>query len=235
MTRISLRYGRTPRALARPIAPVLSRRQLVLCLPAVVLAGSSGWSRSTSARQPTAALDVTVQNHAVGALVQAVGRELVTVRVDRALAPRQVVLAGSPPLDIASRVRFKGSGPAQGRFLDDARNATTAAANIRDALIAAMPGRATTLRNNHQGWSRPFARQALRWTQTLSRSPIRNRRLADTYSRIYLLEWAGVIIDTKATATPTALAKLPSEPTTSTAEAYTAYVTALVSAVMSTK
>ncbi|TPV92853.1 MAG: hypothetical protein B7733_23455 [Myxococcales bacterium FL481] len=205
---------------------MISRRNLLTTLSAAVVVGPTRGARAMLAANPS--VPVVVPNHSVGAIVAAIAGKLASVTVDRSIDANRLVLAGSRHVEIAARIRVKGSGVAATRFLDDARNATTAAANIRDALILAAPQREAQLRLQHREWSRPFARRALRWTQALQRSSHRGARWADTYARVYLLEWTGVIVDASAGPSPASLAKLPAEPTSSTMAAYVSYIDELV-------
>ena len=205
---------------------MISRRHFIVFVPTSVLTAG----HSVYAREPK--LRITVPGHAVGALAAAVGDKAIDLAIDRSLPATQIRIRSGQLVDVADRVMLKGDHAAKTRFLDDARNATTTAANIRNALMAAAPALADLFRGNHRAWSRPFARQAVRWSQKLSKSAVTNRRLIDTYHRVYLLEWAGAVVVTgQAAASPAALAKLPHEPSAMTAAAYAEYVESLVAAI----
>lgn len=183
-------------------------------------------------RAAPAKLDVAVPHAAVGAIVVATGGAAVSIRIDRKLDPGQIRI-GSAVHDVAHRILLKGAGPARARLLDDARNASKLGANVRDALAKAAPELASRFEEQHKTWSRPFAKKVLKWQSRLAGAGLRDKRVRDTYGRIYLLEWAGAVVDDRAkTTSPPALAKLPSEPASAELRAYEQYLERLVTALV---
>jgi hypothetical protein len=182
-------------------------------------------------RAAPTSLVVAVPDTAVGAIVAAVGRSAVSIRMDRKLDMGRIRIVDTVH-DVSRRILLKGAGPARARFLDDARNATKLGANVRDALAKALPERAPAFDEHHKAWSRPFAKKVLEWQARLARSGLRDKRVRDVHGRIYLLEWAGVVIDDRSkTSGPPALAKLPAEPASATLPDYARYIERLVSSV----
>jgi hypothetical protein len=166
----------------------------------------------------------------VGAIVAAVGRTRVSVRIDRRLEAGQIRI-GTTVHDVSDRLLLKGAGPARARFLDDARNAIKLGTNVRAVLERAAPELAPTFGENHKAWSRPFAKKVLEWQGRLAKNSVRDKRVRDGYGRVYLLEWAGAVVDERAkTAGPPSLAKLPSEPAAADLQAYERYLERLVAA-----
>ena len=205
---------------------MLRRRRLLTAAPAlgVLMVGRFGHAAARN-------IEVTVPGNALGALVAAVGGGSIRLRIDRSLAATSFALPNQAPVAVVDRVLLKGAGPARDRYLDDARNATRVASNVRDALVKSLPHLAKEFRAQHRNWARPFARQALRWTQKLAGSKVRGANIKDTYDRVYLLEWAGAKVSpTSRAAAPLKLARAPREPATPSPEAYAAYIDDLVAA-----
>jgi hypothetical protein len=214
------------RALASKVAPMTTRRAWTR--GAAALLAAAAWPRDGEAAPE--ALRVAVPDPAVGAIVAAVGRTLVSVRIDRRLELGRIRIRADL-VDVSSRILLKGAGSARSRFLDDARNATKLGANVRDALQQAAPEHAPRLTENQQAWSRPFAKKVLAWQARLARNGVRDKRMRDAYGRIYLLEWAGAVVDERAkTSGPPTLAKLPAEPMAPELIAYERYLERLVTA-----
>ena len=177
-----------------------------------------------------AKLEVAVPHAAVGAVVAAVGGTAVVVRIDRTLEVGQIRI-GRDLHDVSRRLLLKGAGSARGRFLDDARNATKLGVNVREVLSKAAPELAERFEESHKAWSRPFARKVLAWQRQLAGSALRDKRVRDTHGRIYLLEWAGAVVEEAAQAlSPPVFAKLPAEPAAASLAAYEQYVERLVAA-----
>jgi hypothetical protein len=194
---------------------------------AAALFAAYAWPRTG---RSASTIDVAAPHAAVGAIVAAVGKTLVSVRIDRALEADQIRL-GSTLHDVSHRILLKGAGAARTRFLDDARNATKLGANIRTALEKAAPDLAERFDENHKAWSRPFAKKVLAWQARLARGALRDKRVRDAHGRIYLLEWAGAVVDERATTSgPPTLAKLPREPAAVELQAYERYLERLVAA-----
>ncbi|MEE9382318.1 MAG: hypothetical protein V3V08_02770 [Nannocystaceae bacterium] len=207
---------------------MIPRRHVLAALSALAFFPGS----SASARYDP--LVLVAPGNAVGAVGASVGGSMVSIRIDRSLPSTHVRLPDGTTIDIAARVMLKGSdAKGRARYLDDARNATRVAANIRDALSEHTPERASLFRANHRRWARPFARQALRWTQRLSRSGVAGKLIADPYHRVYLLEWAGArVANNRGIVGPSALARVPPEPRSPTPEAYSRYIEALVASLV---
>jgi hypothetical protein len=204
---------------------MLTRRRLLALAP---VAAAGVWlSRPARARTSTG---VAVANVALGAIVAAEGRDLVVVSIDASLSGREIRIGDAAPVDVAAKLRLKGSGAARERFLDDARNATRVGSAVRDALVGARPEDRARLHENHTAWARPFARKALAWTRALESSGLRERRVRDDHGRIYLLEWAGAIVDPHGTPSPGRLAHAPGAPDRPEMAGYEAYVQSLVDA-----
>ncbi len=182
----------------------------------------------SSRRALASATPVAVPNNAVGALVVAVGGELVTVDVDDTLTADQVRIGTAGPLSITDRILLKGKGTARDRYLDDARNATKVGGNIKLALTDAMPAHTKTFETNHHAWARPFARKCVDWGKQLSALGL--GRVRDDHGRVYLLEWAGATIDPAGAKSPAGLAKAPGGPSKPTLAAYESYIEALIGA-----
>jgi hypothetical protein len=89
-----------------------------------------------------------------------------------------------------------------------------------------MPEHAQTFAANHQAWAKPFARRCLEWNKELAKLGL--ARVRDDQGRIYLLEWAGAVIDPAAGPSPAGLAKAPSGPSQPTLVAYREYIEALI-------
>lgn len=207
-----------------------TRRSFLRLVPAVVVAaGVIGSGRRAHAR---AATTVAAPNNAVGAIVAAAGGELVTVTVDASLAGGQIRIGADAAIDIAGKLRLKGTGKARDRFLDDARNATRIGSAIRDALAKALPSHAKTFDANHTAWARPFARKALAWSRKLASSKVAGHKVRDEHGRVYLLEWAGASVDARGQRSPAGLAKAPAGPGGATLVSYERYVDALVAALV---
>jgi hypothetical protein len=199
-------------------------RGLALCAGVFVLGGGGRLGKAA------APLAIEAPGNAVGAVAATIGGDRVKIRIDPALGPTEIRIAGKS-VDVGHRILLKGKGPARGRFLEDARNAPKLGANIRDALSKLDPPGAATYAANHKAWSRPFAQKVLQWSKRLARSPVKGRRIADTYGRAALLEWAGAKVDENAPEkSPASLAKLPLEPGRPTASAYENHIEALVAA-----
>jgi ABC-type Zn uptake system ZnuABC Zn-binding protein ZnuA len=202
---------------------MLTRRSWLLAVPA---AATVLVSRRAFAAE---AIPVKVPNHAIGAVVVAVGGT--QVAVERApLEPTMIAIAGADPVGIAQKVRLKGGAEDHGRFLDDPRNAARVGAHIRDALTAARPELAATFKANHKRWSRSLTLKVLRWTKALEACPVKGKRVKDSHGRIYFLEWVGAKIDSNGEDL-SSLASLPSQPSDSTPAAYETYIAALVASV----
>lgn len=172
-----------------------------------------------------------VPNTALGAIVAATCGDLAKIEIDTALEPATLRVE-EKVFDVRGRILLKGqSVVAQHRYLDDARNAPMQGAAIRSLLATLFPPFRDRLYTYHKEWTRPFARQIMRWDQRLAKSPVRDQHYADTYERITLLEWAGAHIDAKSSnPSPKALNNLPLQPAFSTLSDYTAYIEALVTA-----
>ncbi len=177
-----------------------------------------------------APVEVAAPSASAGALVAAVGGDAVAVTIDESL-PATRLRVGGDTVEIGHRILLKGRGPARSRFLDDARNAAKLGANIRDALAERDPARAAVYTERHRDWSRPFAKKVLRWQARLQKGPVSGQRVRDVHGRVYLLEWAGAVVDPKASFTgPAALAQLPAAPSGPTLADYEAYIERLVTA-----
>ena len=208
---------------------MLSRRGFL----GVSLAGSAGLAITLAGVRVARAADplvVAVPGNALGALVGVVGGSLVSVTVDESISPTAVRVAGSAPIEVTKRVLLKGDGAVRARYLDDARNATRVAMNLREALGSARPDLKAQFEANERAWAKPFAKKAFKWGRRLERSSVRLQRVADTHGRVYLLEWAGAVVSPDGAAPPAALAKLPEGPNAPTLAAYEAYVEKLVAA-----
>lgn len=197
---------------------MLTRRAWLTLVP---LAGLTTLSR----RALAATTAVDVPNNGLGALVATIGGELVAVTIDDTLAATQIRIAGTA-ITITDRVLLKGKDAARDRFLDDARNATKVGGNIKAALAKALPFHAPTFDSNHQAWARPFARRCLEWGKQLAGFGL--GRVRDDHGRVYLLEWAGAVIDPDAGPSPAGLGKAPSSPSKPTLAAYEKYIETLV-------
>jgi hypothetical protein len=190
--------------------------------------GVAGRSRVAAARAP---LSVEVADNAVAAIVAAVGGAGVTVTTKAGGEIGHILVDGTSHAALG-KVVLKGSGAARARFLDDPRNAPGFGAAVRDVLKALDPAGAAGYDERHKAWSRPFARQVLKWTTRLKTSPVAGKTVSDPHGRIYLLEWAGAKVSAKAPASaPAALASAPAGPAKGTLAAYTAYIEKLVAAV----
>lgn len=189
------------------------------------LAAGPAWAAAESAAS-VGPVEVAVASNAVGAIVAGEGGTAVRVVVDRALGPLQIRIAGAT-VDVSGTILLKG-----GRFLDDPRNASKLGASIRNALTAAKPALKAQLEANHRAWTQPFARRVIAWNARLATASVRGQRVADAHGRAALLEWAGAIIDPRATAKgPAALASAAAGPAAPTLDSYIEYVESLVGTV----
>jgi hypothetical protein len=208
---------------------VVSRRVFVGSGAAIVAVAAAGHPRRAAARAP---LQVEVADDAVAALVAAVGGPGVSVRTKAGGEIGHIVVDGTSHRALG-KILLKGSGRARERFLDDPRNAPGFGAAVRDVLARLDPGGASGYEERHKAWSRPFARQVLKWNARLKTSAVAGKSVSDPHGRIYLLEWAGAKVSAKATqAPPAALASAPTGPAKATLAAYTAYIEKLVAAVL---
>lgn len=209
---------------------MLTRRRLLRLAPAaataavLIAADRRAWARAGTV--------VAVPSNAVGAIVAAEGGDLVTVRVDASLGGGKIRIGDGPEVNVATKLRLKGSGAARDRFLDDARNATRLGSAIRDALAQAMPEHAKTFDANHTAWARPFARKALAWGKKLAKSKVAGKKVRDDHGRVYVLEWAGASVDPRGERAPAKLAKAPGGPDGATLASYERYLDALVAALV---
>lgn len=209
---------------------MLTRRRLLRLVPAAATAGvviaahPRAWARAGTV--------VAVPSKAMGAIVAAEGGELVTVRVDASLGGGRIRIGDGATVNVAAKLRLKGSAKARDRFLDDARNATLLGSGIRDALAQAMPKHAKTFDANHTAWARPFARKALAWSKKLAKSKVAGKKVRDDHGRVYLLEWAGASVDPRGERAPAKLAKAPGGPDGATLASYERYIAALVAALV---
>ncbi len=210
---------------------MLTRRRILSLIP--LAAGAAVVARRASA-SPAAGpgLRVAVRDPGLGAIVAAEGGALVEVVIDSSVSSTQIRIGEADPVDVATKLRLKGSGDARTRFLDDPRNATRVGSAIRDALAAVLPEQQATFAENHRAWARPFARKALAWTRKLQKSPVVGRNVRDEHGRVYLLEWAGAVVDPRGQRAPAALARLPEGPDDASLAAYERYVDALVAALV---
>ena len=180
---------------------------------------------ATLVARPAAAaqtLTVAVPSNAVGAIVVAVGGAAVDVTLDRDLGAAEIAIDGKRT-SVADGLRL-----AQPNFLDDPRNAPKLGASVRKALAAARPELAARFDSNHKAWTHPFVRKVLAWNARLAKSPVRDKRVADTLGRAALLEWAGAVVDPAGERPPAALARAPRDAAAATLASYVAYVDALV-------
>ncbi len=192
------------------------------------IAGIAGIAGLYGVRRVLAATVVGVPNHSIGAIVAATGGDLLEVQVDSNLADDQIAIGGGIAVTISERILRKGEGLARSRFLDDARNATKIASNVKAALTHAMPDLADDFAANHLAWAKPFATDAVAWTKQLAKLGLGQFR--DDHGRIYLLEWAGATIDPDADPSPSGLARVPEQPSKPTLEAYRDYLDDLIAA-----
>ena len=207
----------------------VSRRVFVGSSAAIVAVGTVGLAREAAARAP---LGVQVADEAVAAIVAAVGGASVTVTTKPGGEIGHIIVDGKS-FAALGKIVLKGSGSARSRFLDDPRNAPSFGAGVRDVLSKVDPGGAAGYAERHKAWSRPFARQVLKWSARLGASPVKGKAVSDPHGRIYALEWAGAKVSAKATqAAPAALAKVPGGPAKATIAAYTAYIEKLVAALL---
>lgn len=163
-------------------------------------------------------LQVTVPTRVLGAIVAAEGGAAVAIHVDAALGPADIRVAGAVHSVAAS----------QRDLLDDPRNAPRVGAGVRKILSAARPDLAATFEANHKAWTMTFVRKVLAWNTRLASSPVRGKRVINSFDRAALLAWAGAVVDPKGQPSPPALARAPKDATAATLESYVAYVEALV-------
>lgn len=163
-------------------------------------------------------LEVEVSSHALGAIVRAEGGAAVVVRIDQALGPGELRLGGK-----VHRV-----APPQRDHLDDPRNAPRVGASVRKFLAAARPELAADLERNHKAWTHAFVRKVMGWNARVAASPVRGKRIINTFDRAALLAWAGAIIDPAGKPSPPALARAPRDATAATLASYAEYIDALV-------
>ncbi|WAS96301.1 hypothetical protein [Nannocystis punicea] len=154
----------------------------------------------------------------LGAIVTAEGGTDVLVRIDAKLGPADIRVGGAVHSVAAS----------QRDLLDDPRNAPRVGAGVRKILSAVRPDLAATFEANHKTWTRTFVRQVLAWNARLAASPVRGKRIVNSFDRAVLLAWAGAVVDPKGQPSPPALARAPKDATSTTLESYVAYVEALV-------
>ena len=207
----------------------VSRRVFVRSGAAIVAVSTAGHAGLAVARAP---LRVQVADDAVAAIVAAVGGPSVAVTTKAGGEIGHIVVDGTSHAALG-KVVLKGSGAARGRFLDDPRNAPSFGAAVRDVLKKLDAAGAAGYEERHKAWSRPFARQVLKWNARLKASPLAGKTVSDPHGRIYLLEWAGAKVSAKGSqAAPPALARAPAGPSKGTLAAYTAYIEKLVAAVL---
>jgi hypothetical protein len=163
-------------------------------------------------------LEVTAPTRVLGAIVAAEGGAAVVVRIDATLGPADLRVAGA-----VHSVALSQRG-----LLDDPRNAPRVGAGVRKILSAVRPDLAATFEANHKAWTLTFVRKVLAWNARLAASPVRGKRIVDSFDRAALLAWAGAVVDPKGQPSPPALARAPKDAAASTLESYVAYVEALV-------
>ena len=202
---------------------MFSRRAWIQVVPL------TGLSLTFSARaRADEALAVAAPNAAVGALVAATTGAHALVSTDGALAPTQLRL-GTVVVNVGDGIRLPAGTRASRLFLDDARNAPRLGGNIRDALIAQRPDLQEQLVANHKSWTRGLARSIIAWNHALEKSPVRGQRITDKHGRYALLNWAGAVIDPASNNPgPSALGRLPQEPSSCELAAYTRYIDGLI-------
>ncbi|MFV8750011.1 hypothetical protein ACNOYE_05645 [Nannocystaceae bacterium ST9] len=202
---------------------MLTRRQWLTFVPLAGLTGLACPSRALASSTL-----VTTPNNAIGAIVAAIGLDLLDIQIDPNLADDQITIAGGVPVVISQRILRKGEGTASSRFLDDARNATKIGGNIKTALSDALPDLAADFDLNHHAWAKPFASHAVAWTKQLAKLGL--GKVRDDHGRVYLLEWAGATIDPEAKPSPAGLARAPEQPSSPTLAAYQDYIGDLIAA-----
>ncbi|MFY0540326.1 hypothetical protein [Nannocystis pusilla] len=116
-------------------------------------------------------LEVTVPTRVLGAIVAAEGGAAVVVKVDAALGPADIRVAGAVHSVAAS----------QRDLLDDPRNAPRVGAGVRKILSAARPDLAATFEANHKAWTMTFVRKVLAWNARLAASPVRGKRIINPW------------------------------------------------------
>gem|GEM_PF-2066504 len=201
------------------------RRSLAAAtLPSLAGTGFVLGSRRSHGAEP---LQVEVKNHNIGAIVAAVGGSMVQPRLAVEKLDDGGIRVENVNFDITETLRLKGEGDARGRFLDDPRNATKVAANIRNALIELNPGAEQQLRAQTKAWSRALIRRVLPWSKRLAACPFAGKSVRDENGRVYLLQWAGARIDPTSTLAPV-LGNLPVHAKDSTPAAYVDYIEQLV-------
>lgn len=162
--------------------------------------------------------EVTASSNALGAIVNAEGGAAVVVRIDRALGPGELRVGGA----------VRRVAPAQRDHLDDPRNAPRVGAAVRKILAAERPELAAEFERNHKSWTHAFVRQVMGWNARLAASPVRGKRIINSFDRATLLAWAGAVIDPAGKPSPPALARAPRDATAATLASYTEYIEALV-------
>ncbi len=198
--------------------------------PCLRLLALAPWIASQARAQATARV-VYVPTNLVGAIVGAEGGSFVEVLIEDQLANNVIRLGDGPPVRIDTALLTKGSGKASLRFLDDPRNAPKLGGTVRDLLIQAIRDREAAIVANHRAWTHPFARTILAWQRKLERSKLRGQRVRDVHGRIYLLEWAGAIVDPNATNLAlTSLSSVPNDAASPTLSDYRSYLDTLVAA-----
>lgn len=163
-------------------------------------------------------LEVTVPTRVLGAIVAAEGGAAVVVRIDGQLGPADIRVGGA----------VHSVAGSQRDLLDDPRNAPRVGAGVRKILVAVRPDLAAAFEANHKAWTMAFVRKVLAWNARLAKTPVRGKRIVNSFDRAALLGWAGAVVDAKGQPSPPALARAPRDATAATLESYVAYVEALV-------
>lgn len=203
---------------------LLTRRAVLRSGAALVAFGAGTRAGVAAARAP---LTLEVADTAVAAIVAAVAGTPVSIAAGGEIG--HVTVNGTPHPALG-KIVLKGTGAARVRFLDDPRNAPSFGAAVRDLLAELDPAGATGYADRHKAWSRPFARQVLKWSTRLATSSVAGKTIRDPHGRTYLLEWAGATLGGQGQAPPAALAKVGAAPSKGTLASYTSYIESLVAA-----